>query len=50
MEFIPIGGQTTTLGVPTGDSDKPMITIMIPRNKYKRTINNLKKIGCEIVR
>lgn len=45
-----IGNFTTAKGADYGDPDKSIITITIPRNKYKRTINNLKKIGCEIVR
>lgn len=45
-----IGNFVTTKGAPFGDPDKAMVTILIPRNKYKRAINNFKKIGYKIVR
>lgn len=44
-----IGNFTTTKGVPFSDPDMPMVTITIPRNIYKRTLNNLQKSGCEII-
>lgn len=45
-----IGNFLTTKGIDFMDPDKSIMTITIPRNKYKRTISYLKKTGCEIVR
>jgi len=49
MNLDSIGPFITTEGASIDSLDMIMKTIMIPRNIYKRTLNNLKKSGCEIM-